>query len=68
MRVTTGDTIHSPQPPSLPVSLLSLFQGNISDHDLLIKLRRVTEFFEQGYSVRVIIVPTGSQVGMGFIH
>jgi len=62
MRVTTGDTIHSPQPPSLPVSLLSLLQGNISDHDLLIKLRRVTEFFEQGYSVRVIIVPTGSQV------
>jgi hypothetical protein len=66
--VSTRDIIHSPHPLSVPLSfLLSIYQqGNISDHDLLIKLRRVTEFFEQGYSVRVIIVPTGSQV-RGFL-
>ncbi|KAM3571937.1 hypothetical protein VYU27_006033 [Nannochloropsis oceanica] len=39
-------------------------RGNISDHDLLIKLRRVDEFFEQGHSVRVIILPTGSQMNL----
>ena len=37
-------------------------QGNISDHDLLIKLRRVTDFFAQGHSVRLILLPTASQV------
>ncbi|TFJ85401.1 hypothetical protein NSK_003360 [Nannochloropsis salina CCMP1776] len=39
-------------------------RGNISDHDLLIKLRRVMGFFEHGYSVRIIIVPTGHQLSL----
>jgi translation initiation factor IF-3 len=39
-----------------------LAQGNISDHDLSIKLRRVTEFFAAGHAVRLILVPTHVQV------
>ena len=35
----------------------------MSDHDLPIRLRRVTDFFAQGHSVRLLLFPTNSQVG-----
>lgn len=34
-----------------------VLQGNISEHDLMTKLKRVTDFFAQGHAVRLTIMP-----------
>lgn len=40
--------------------ILVLSQSNIGEHDLLIKLKRVTDHFGDGHAVRVILGPSGT--------